>query len=70
VVRPNAPRLVTLVLAVVLSVVGLTVSGTVSISFIDDLLKQTGWRLTQEQGFWMLLASPVLLILGSLLPNL
>jgi hypothetical protein len=69
-VRPNAPRLITLILAVVLTVVGLTVSNTLEIAFIDSLIKDTGWKLTVEHGYWMLLASPVLLILGSLLPNL
>jgi hypothetical protein len=69
-VRPNAPRLITLILAVVLTVVGLTVSNTLEIAFIDSLIRDAGWELTVEHGYWMLLASPVLLILGSLLPNL
>jgi hypothetical protein len=69
-VRPNAPRLITLILAVVLTVVGLTVSNTLEIAFIDSLIRDAGWELTVENGYWMLLASPVLLILGSLLPNL
>ena len=68
--RPNAPRMVTVLASIALILLGLTVSGTVSIGFVSDLLARTDLQLTQEQGFWMLFASPVLLILGSLLPGL
>lgn len=68
-IRPNAPRMITLLLAIALTIVGLSVT-TLHIGFVDDLLKSADVKLTREQGFWALLASPVLLILGSLLPNL
>jgi hypothetical protein len=69
VARPNAPRMITVLLAIALTVVG--VSLTVQpIGFVHDLLKSAGIRPTREQAHWMLLASPLLLVAGSLLPNL
>jgi hypothetical protein len=67
--RPNAPRMVTVLVAVVLTVVG--VSLTVQpIGFVNDLLREAGLRITRQQAHWMLLGSPLLLVAGSLLPNL
>ena len=62
--------MVTVVVSIALILVGLTVSGTLSIGFVNDLLARTDYTFTQQQGYWMLLASPVLLILGSLLSGL
>jgi hypothetical protein len=68
--RPNPPKMVTLILAVVLIPIGLSVSGTVTIGFVNDVLKNLDWDLSVSEGFWLLFASPALLILGSLLPGL
>lgn len=68
-VRPNAPRMITVLAAVVLTVVGLSVT-VFPIDFVNDLLREAGLRPTREQGFWALLVSPLLLVLGSLLPGM
>jgi len=62
--------MVTVILAIALTLAGLTVSGTLSIGFVGDLLARSGQHFTRQQGYLMLLASPVLLILGSLLSGL
>jgi hypothetical protein len=67
--RPNAPRMVTLVAAVALTLVGLSVT-ILPIGFVNDVLTSADLQITREQGYWCLLGSPILLVLGSLLPNL
>lgn len=66
---PNAPRMITVVLSIALAIAGLVVTDTVSIGFVSDLLAKTGVAFTLEHGYWMLLGSPALLIIGSLLPG-
>ncbi|MCA1727004.1 MAG: hypothetical protein LC722_04955 [Actinobacteria bacterium] len=67
----NAPKLVTMALALVLTVAGLHLTGTVTMSFVTEALQQIGLEgLSRQDGYLALLASPVLLILGSFLPNL
>ena len=68
--RPNAPRMVTVILSIALILAGLTVSGTLNIGFVNDLLKQANLDFTRDQGYLLLLGSPVILILGSLLPGI
>ena len=63
--RPNAPRMVTILVAIGLTLVGLTVTDTVVIGPIQDLLTNADLSLTDEQGWLALLASPVLLVIGS-----
>lgn len=63
--RPNAPKLVTIAVAVGLTVVGLAVSETVAIAPVTDLLADNDLTLSVEQGWLLLLASPTLLVLGS-----
>jgi hypothetical protein len=63
---PNAPRMITVLLSVALAVAGLVVTGAVTIGFVSDLLAKTNVHFTREHGYWMLLGSPVLLIIGSL----
>lgn len=63
--RPNAPKFVTIVLAVLLTVVGLAVSGVYEIKPVVDLLHDRGLDLTRQQGYLALLASPALLVIGS-----
>ena len=67
--RTNAPRLVTVAAALVLTVVGLHLT-ILPIQFVSDLLNQTGLSLQRNpHGYLALLASPVLLIIGSLFPG-
>ncbi|HEX8001260.1 MAG TPA: hypothetical protein VF519_01035 [Mycobacteriales bacterium] len=62
--RPNAPRFVTIVLAVGLTVVGLAVT-VHPIQPVLDLLENANVDVTKEQGWWALIASPALLVVGS-----
>ena len=68
--RPNAPRFVTIVVAVLLTLVGLAVTGTVEIALITDLLADNDLTLTEEQGWLALAGSPALLVAGSFLRGL
>lgn len=67
--RTNAPKMVTIVVAVALTVVGLSVT-ILPIDPVNRLLAETGVDITREHGYWALLASPVLLIAGSLFRGL
>jgi hypothetical protein len=62
--RPNAPRFVTVVAALALTVVGIAVN-LHQIKPITDLLANANVELTKQQGWLALLASPALLIIGS-----
>ena len=62
--RPNAPRFVTIVLAVALTVVGLAVT-VHPIQPVLDALDKAGIEPTRDQGWWALVASPALLVVGS-----
>jgi hypothetical protein len=75
--HPNPPRMITVVIAVALLLVG--ISGTIfPIPIVDQLaegvlgtvLGATGLRL-EERTYWLFLfLSPVLLVIGSLLPGI
>ncbi len=73
--RPNAPRLVTVVLAIALLVVGM--SATVfPIDIVSEMLGYV-WSfigfeidITPEVGWLFLLAGDALLVAGSLLPGI
>jgi hypothetical protein len=74
VLRPNPPRLVTVVIAVALIVVGL--SATVfPVDFVNEALAivqdaiGTSIVVTTEVGWLFLLAGDALLVAGSLLPG-
>lgn len=64
--RPNAPRLVTIAVALALTLVGIAVSLT-PIQPVLDLLASFDLELSKEQGWLALLASPALLVAGSYL---
>jgi len=75
VLRPNPPRLITVVVAVVLIVIGL--SATVfPIDFANELLSivqqtiGTEIAVTTEIGWLFLLAGDALLVAGSLMPGI
>lgn len=72
--RPNPPRLVTVVIAVALLVVG--ISATIfPVDFVDAALGVvqdylgTNIEVTREIGWLFLLAGDALLVVGSLLPG-
>jgi uncharacterized membrane protein len=75
VLRPNPPRLVTVVIAVALLVVG--ISATIfPVDFVDAALGVvqgylgTNIEVTREIGWLFLLAGDALLVVGSLLPGI
>jgi hypothetical protein len=74
-VRPNPPKLVTVVIALALIVVGVSVT-IFPLDFVNqalDLVQSTlgtDFQVTTEIGWLFLLAGDVLLIAGSLLPGI
>jgi hypothetical protein len=69
--NPNPPYLATVVIAVLLMVVGLSLEGSLfSIGILNqvlgDVLAVVGVKATQELGRILIVASPTLLIIGSL----
>ena len=73
--NPNPPRMITVVLAVALIVVG--ISATVfPVDFVDTALNVvqsylgTDIEITREVGWLFLLAGDGLLVVGSLLPGI
>ena len=75
VLRPNPPKLVTVVIAVALIVVGLSVT-IFPLDFVNqalDLVQSTigtNIEVTEQLGWLFLLAGDALLIAGSLLPGI
>ena len=73
--RPNPPRLVTVVIALALIVVGVSVT-VFPLDFVNqalDLVQSTlgtDIQVTTELGWLFLLAGDLLLIAGSLLPGI
>ena len=69
--KPNPPYLATVVIAVVLMVIGLSLEGTLfSIAPLNqalgDVLGAVGVKASQELARILIVASPTLLIIGSL----
>jgi hypothetical protein len=74
-VKPNPPYLATIVIAVVLMVIGLSLEGSlISIAALNnvvvDALGAVGIKAGQELARLMIVASPTLLIIGSLVPGI
>ncbi len=73
--RPNPPKLVTVLVAVALVLVGLSTT-VLPIDFVNEALaaaqSAAGFdvRVTTELGWLLLFAGNVLLIVGSLLPGI
>lgn len=73
--RPNPPRLVTVVIALALVVVGVSVT-VLPLDFVNqalDLVQSTlgtDIQVTTELGWLFLLAGDLLLVAGSLLPGI
>ena len=73
--RPNPPRMLTVVTAILLLVVGLSIEGSIlSIPGLNDLIadlsRQFDVRITEQLARAAIVGSPVILILGSLLRGL
>jgi hypothetical protein len=74
-VKPNPPYLATIVIAVLLMVIGLSLEGSlISIATLNqavgDVLATVGIKASQELARLMIVASPTLLIIGSLVPGI
>ena len=70
-VKTNAPRLITIGIALVLTIAGLHLTGTITIDLVGDLIRSAGFGdFGKDEGYLALLASPLILIAGSFLPNL
>ncbi len=77
--RPNPPRMVTVVLAVALMVIGLgavffqgqTIDLVRQLPLPNDVTRQIVSLMGEQIAAWAALAAaPILLIVGSLLPNI
>ena len=77
--RPNPPRMVTVVIAVALLVIGLgmvfyqgqTIDLVRQLPLPDDVSRQIVSLMSEQIAAWAALAAaPILLIVGSLLPNI
>ena len=73
--KPNPPYMATVVIAVVLMVIGLSLEGSLfSIAplnqVLGDVLGAVGIRATEELGRILIIASPTLLIIGSLVKGI
>ena len=74
--RPNPPRMITVLIAIALLVIGLSLT-LVPIPPLNDFLREyvnptlVGYGLPIEQlGYICLAAAPTLLVIGSLLPGI
>lgn len=70
--HPNPPRMVTVVLAIALAVVGVILAWPIApavslLAPVGDITSGFGLGLTAETGYLCLLASSALLVAGSLL---
>lgn len=74
-VKPNPPYLATIVIAVVLMVIGLSLEGSLfSVASLNQVvgsvLGTVGIKASEELARLMIVASPTLLIIGSLVPGI
>jgi hypothetical protein len=74
-VRPNAPYLATIVIALLLMIVGLSLEGSLIRiaelnSIVAQLLQPVGIAASREIGRVLVVAAPALLIVGSLVTGL
>jgi hypothetical protein len=73
--QPNPPRMVTVVAALVLGVVGLIYAWPIDglVTLLDPLtaaVASVGLTMDREMGYLCLFACPSLLVIGSLLPGI
>jgi hypothetical protein len=74
-IRPNPPRIITVVLALALGVVGFVLAWPIdqavtALAPLEKIIAPYGFHLSRELGFVGLFACPTLLALGSLLPGI
>jgi hypothetical protein len=74
-VKPNPPYLATVVIAIALMVIGLSLQGSLfSIAplnqVVGDALATVGVKASQELARVLIIASPTILIVGSLVPGI
>jgi len=74
-VKPNPPYLATVVIAVVLMVIGLSLQGSLfSVAplnqVVADALATVGVKASQELARILIIAAPTILIIGSLVPGI
>ena len=68
--RPNAPRMITVLASLAATVVGLVMTATVKIQWVLDRLADANIDVDDRTGWFLLLASPLLLVAGSLFRGL
>jgi len=73
--QPNPPRMVTIAVAIVLAVVGVAYAWPIDVvvNILDPLTNagaSIGVTMDREFGYLLLLLSPSLLVIGSLLPGI
>lgn len=68
--RPNAPRMVTVLAALAATIVGLVMTATIKIQWVLDRLADANIEVDERTGWFLLLASPLLLVAGSLFRGL
>lgn len=73
--RPNPPRMITVIVAVALTVVGAALAWPIdplvdALRPLAGILTPIGLGLDQQTGFLFLFLSPALLVVGSLLPQI
>ena len=73
--RPNPPRMITVIVAVALAVIGAALAWPIppvvdALAPLGGILTPIGLGLDQQTGFLCLFLSPALLVVGSLLPQI
>lgn len=73
--RPNPPRLITVVIALALGVIGFAFLWPVDpllplLEPVNTLLATVGLSMDRQMGYLFLFACPTLLVVGSLLPGI
>jgi hypothetical protein len=73
--QPNPPRIITIVVAIVLAIVGAAYAWPVDVALsalapLTNAAASVGLTLNREFGYLLLFLSPSLLVVGSLLPGI
>ena len=73
--QPNPPRVITILIAIVLAVVGATYAWPIDVVLnvltpLTNGASSLGLTLNQDFGYLLLFLSPSLLVVGSLLPGI
>jgi hypothetical protein len=73
--QPNAPRMVTVLVAILLAIVGVAYAWPIDVVLnifapLTNFVASFGVTLNREFGYLLLFLSPSLLVAGSLLPGI